>query len=243
MLAHPKSTVVVAAMTVAVAAVVAAPTGTARSLPDTSSPNPSDFVRTITNEYLPLRPGTKFVYLGDSDGVPARTDVLVTRETKVIQGVTCTVVYDVATEDGVQIERTWDWYAQDTQGNVWYFGELSLELVNGEWVVSDGSWEAGVDGAQAGFIMKADPRVGDTYRQEYYAGHAEDMARVLSTDASVSVPYGTFDDVLVTREWTPLEPGVAEKKFYGENVGLLRTTDVRRGSGKMQLVSVSTPDD
>ena len=123
--------------------------------------------------------------------------------------------------DGNLTEKTFDYYAQDKKGNVWYFGEDTKEYENGKVVSTKGSWEAGVDGAKPGFIMQADPKVGETYRQEYYEGEAEDMAKVLSLSESVTVPYGSFDQVLVTKEWTPLEPGLVEHKYYAPGVGPL----------------------
>jgi hypothetical protein len=200
--------------------------------------DPRDFVRVIDNEYLPLRPGTAFVYTGTAEGEHERNVVSVTRRTKEILGVTCVVVLDTVTVDGRPAERTFDWYAQDRRGNVWYFGEDSRDFEDGRWVRSDGSWEAGVDGAEPGIVMKAHPRPGDTYRQEHYAGHAEDRARVVGTIASLSVPYATFERVLVTKEWTPLEPGVVEKKYYARGVGFVKSVMVEGGSEHVELVAV-----
>jgi hypothetical protein len=200
--------------------------------------DPADFVSRIDNRYLPLRPGTVFVYEGESDGELERNTVRVTRLTKSILGVRCVVVRDYVSIDGEPAELTFDWYAQDRAGNVWYFGEDSRDFVNGRWVRSDGSWEAGVDGARPGIVMLADPRARDTYRQEFYPGHAEDKARVLGTVRWLSVPYGSFDRVLLTREWTPLQPGVVEWKYYAPGVGLVKTLQVKGGSDESQLVSL-----
>jgi hypothetical protein len=134
-------------------------------------------------------------------------------------GVECVVVNDKAWENGKLIERTYDWHAQDKEGNVWYFGEDTKEYENGKVVSTKGSWEAGVDGAKPGIIMQAHPKVGQSYRQEYYKGEAEDMAKVINLNESVTVPYGSFDHVLVTKEWTPLEPSYAEHKYYAPGVG------------------------
>jgi len=200
--------------------------------------DPGDFVGTIDNQYFPLKPGTVFFYEGMNDGRVQRGRLAVTRRTKTILGVTCVVVVDTVTIGGEPHERTFDWYAQDDQGNVWYFGEDSRDHVNGRWVVSAGSWEAGVDGARPGIIMEGQPRRGDVYRQEYYRGHAEDMAKVLGEVEFVSVPYGTFERVLVTREWTPLEPGIAEKKYYAPRIGLVEARAVRGASEHMKLMAV-----
>jgi hypothetical protein len=202
--------------------------------------DPDNFVSTIDNPYFPLYPGTTYIYRGQSGGDPERNTVEVTFRKKMILGVATTVVLDQVYVDGELSEKTFDWYAQDRQGNVWYFGEFSREYENGVPVSTDGSWEAGVDGAKPGIIMLAHPRVGDAYRQEYYAGEAEDMARVLRLDASVSVPFGSFDDVLVTREWTPLEPGVAEKKYYAPCVGNVLIRQVAGGDEFSKLVAVRT---
>jgi hypothetical protein len=179
--------------------------------------NPAEFTTTIDNEYFPMKPGTVFVYEGKGE----RDEMSVTHDTKKVMGVECVVVDDRAWEDGKLIEQTYDWFAQDKKGTVWYFGEDTKEYENGKVVSTKGSWEAGVDGAKPGIIMQAHPKVGQSYRQEYYEGEAEDMARVLSSNASVTVPYGSFDKVIETKEWTPLEPGFYEKKYYARGVGPL----------------------
>ena len=202
-------------------------------------PPAGDFVRMIDNPYLPLTPGKVFVYKGTKDGVTAENTVDVTHRTKSILGVQAVIVDDTASVAGEPEERTNDWYAQDKLGNVWYLGEDSFDLVNGKWVRSEGSWEAGVDGARAGIVMEAHPEVNDTYRQEYYAGYAEDMARVLSLNETVIVTYGSFDSVLETRDWTPLEPNVAEHKYFARGVGEIKSVMVKGGSEEMELVSVT----
>ena len=179
--------------------------------------NPADFTTTIDNKYFPLKPGTTFVYEGGAQ----HSEMTVTHDTKKVMGVQCVVVEDKEWEDGKLIERTYDWFAQDKKGTVWYFGENTKEYENGKVVSTKGSWEAGVDGAKPGIIMQADPKVQESYRQEYYPGEAMDMAKVLSLNASVTVPYGSFDHALETREWTPLQPGFSEKKYYVRGVGPL----------------------
>ena len=178
---------------------------------------PADFTTKLDNEYFPLKPGTTFVYEGGTE----RGEMTVTYDTKKVMGVECVVVDDRGYEAGKLIEKTYDWFAQDKQGTVWYFGEDTKEYENGEVVSTKGSWEAGVDGAKPGIIMPSDPKVGHSYHQEYYPGEAMDMARVLSSNASVTLPYGSFDHVLETREWTPLQPGFSEKKYYVRGVGPL----------------------
>jgi hypothetical protein len=179
--------------------------------------NPSEFTTKVDNEYLPMKPGTTFLYEGGTE----HSAMTVTSDTRKVMGVKCIVVDDRAWEGGQLIEKTYDWFAQDKEGSVWYFGEDTKEYEEGKVVSTKGSWEAGVDGAKPGIIMPSDPQVGQTYHQEYYPGEAMDMARVLSFDASVRVPYGSFDDVLETREWTPLQPGFSEKKYYVRAVGSL----------------------
>jgi hypothetical protein len=218
------------------AAVSVATGGTTAAAP---SVRPGDFVADVTNPYMPLVPGTVFRYQGHVDKAPSAITVTVTRERKSIEGVSALVIDDVVSVRGKDVERTTDYYAQDTKGNVWYFGEDSFDLEKGKWVRSDGSWLAGVDGAKPGIIMEARPKVGDVYQQEFYAGHAEDMAEVLSTDSSVSVPYGSFERALVTREWTPLEPGVTEHKYYAAGVGNVKTVMVEGGDEEYELVSVT----
>jgi len=202
--------------------------------------NPDDFVEVIDNPYFPLTPGTTFVYEGESEGEPIRDEVYVTNETRTVMGVKTIVVRDREFEDGELAEETFDWYAQDKDGNVWYFGEDSREYDEGEVVITEGSWEAGGNGAQPGIIMKGNPQVGDTYRQEYLAGEAEDMAEVVSMNESVSVPYGSFENCLKTREWTPLEPGIEENKYYAAETGLLLEITVRGEAEKLELVEIIT---
>jgi hypothetical protein len=202
-------------------------------------PPPTAFVNRIDNKYFPLRPGTTFLYRGTQGGKPRRVSVFVTHKTKKIVGIRATVVLDQVLVDGKPEEKTFDWYAQDKRGNVWYLGEDSADYVKGKWVRSDGSWEAGVDGARPGIVMKAHPRVGGPYRQEYYAGNAEDMAQILSTDEPVAVPYGRFNHALVTSEWTPLERGVVEHKYYVRGIGNVRTVMVKGGNEEERLVSIT----
>jgi hypothetical protein len=199
-------------------------------------------VSAVTNPFFPLVPGTTFVYEGESEGVPTREVMTVTNQTKLILGVTTTVVHVQSFEDGVLIEETFDWYAQDVEGNVWYFGEDTQELDEAGNVVStEGSWEAGVDGAQPGIIMLADPKKGKRYQQENAPDVAEDMAQVRRLNASVCVPYGCFDNVLVTKEWTPLERGVVENKYYAPGVGFILSVTTKGGDERLELVSVSSP--
>ena len=207
--------------------------------------DPSNFVKKIDNRFFPVKPGTTFVYEGKTEDGTERTEDYVTHKTREVVGVKCTVLRDRVFLEGELIEDTFDWYAQDADGNVWYFGEDTKELENGKVVTREGSWEAGVDGAQPGIVMEADPRVGDSYRQEYYRGEAEDMGEVLSLDASglndsVSTPYGSFRNVLMTKDWTPLEPGVLEYKYFAPGTGLIGEEQVVGGSERIELVGIKT---
>jgi hypothetical protein len=201
--------------------------------------SPADFSTTIDNKYFPLKPGTTFVYEGETKNATERDVMTVTDSTKQIMGVKCVVVDDRVWAHGKLTEQTYDWYAQDKKGNVWYFGENSKEYKNGK-VSTGGSWEAGKDGAKPGIIMQADPKAGETYRQEYYKGEAEDMAQVLDLNGSAKVPYGTFNHVLVTNEWTPLEPGVAEHKYYAAGVGDIKEVAVKGQPETLELVAVKS---
>jgi hypothetical protein len=201
--------------------------------------DPNNFVSEVTNPYFPLKPGTTFIYEGESDGVPTREVVQVTRDTKEILDVLTTVVHVRTYEDGVLIEDTFDWYAQHDDGNVWYFGEDTKELDAGGNVIStEGSWEAGVNGAEPGIIMEADPKKGDRYQQEFAPDVAEDMAQVVGFEDAVCVAYGCFDNVLVTKEWTPLEKGVVENKYYAEGVGFIFGVMTKGGDEQLELVDV-----
>jgi len=199
----------------------------------TVSLDPADFVAKIDNPWFPLVPGSRWVYEGDGE----RVEVVVTDETRQILGITATVVRDTVSMDGELVEDTFDWFAQDRAGNVWYLGEDSTEYENGEAVSTAGSWEAGVDGAMPGIVMPADPSVGDAYRQEFFAGEAEDMAEVLRTGEVATVAYGSYEGVMVTKEWTPLEPDVVEEKHYARGVGLVLEVKVAGGEGMVELVS------
>jgi hypothetical protein len=213
-----------------------------QATPSLGDINPANFVRYVTNPFFPLKPGTTFFYQGTKDGEPTSDTMSVTRKTKLILGVTCTVVRDQAFEAGVLVEDTFDWYAQDVKGNVWYFGEATKELdPSGNVISTEGSWEAGVDGAQPGIIMEAHPHVGDRYQQEFAADIAEDMAQVLRLeDDGVCVRYGCFDDLLLTKEWTPLERNVVEHKYYAAGVGFVLGVMVKGGDERTELVRITT---
>lgn len=205
--------------------------------------DPAEFVAEIDNPYLPLVPGTRWVYEGVEDGETERVEVEVTSERREVMGISAVVVRDVVYEDGELVEDTFDWFAQDAAGNVWYLGEDSREYEDGELVGTEGSWEAGVDGALPGIVMLADPQVGDAYRQEFYEDEAEDMAEVRQTDASETVPAGTFQDLVVIQEWNPLEPDVIEDKYYAPGVGVVLEVKVEGGDGRVEMIEFTNSPD
>jgi hypothetical protein len=201
--------------------------------------DPAYFVAVVDNPYFPLEPGTGFHFRGFKAAARQTDDMIVTHETKLILGVKCTVVRDTVSQDGKPIERTFDWYAQDKQGNVWYMGEDSLELENGHFVRASDSWQAGVNGAKPGIIMRARPHAGQVYRQEYYPpGGALDQARVIGRGGRAEVPYGTFKQSLVTLEWSPVEPQF-ERKVYVAGIGEVRESVTEGGHEAFELVRVT----
>jgi hypothetical protein len=199
----------------------------------------ANFVSTVDNPLWPLKPGTGFHYKGTRGKTPQTDDEVVTHQTKLILGIRCTVVRDTVSEHGRPVERTFDFYAQDKQGNVWYLGEDSFELKNGKFARASDSWRSGVDGAKPGIIMPADPRTGDSYRQEYYPpGEALDQAHVLGYRRPPQVPYGTFKRSLVTSEFSPLEPQT-EEKYYVRGVGEILERVVKGHHEEFRLVSIT----
>lgn len=206
--------------------------------------NPADFltpaeIAANPNPFMPLQPGTVMRYQAvDEDGTEVVT-VRVTEETRVILGVTCMVVHDQAALNGDVIEDTYDWFAQDIVGNVWYFGEQSLRYEHGVVEGNDGSWEGGVERAFPGIIMPANPAVGMIYRQEYALGEAEDAARVIGINESVTVTNGTYTGCLKTAEFSPMEPDHVEHKYFAPGVGLVLAVDVESGA-REELISITT---
>lgn len=200
--------------------------------------DPADFVDVVDNPYFPLAEGSRWVYEDVEGGTTERVEVTVLPDRKEILGISATVVRDVVTVDGVVVEDTLDWYAQDREGNVWYLGEDVKNYEDGVFVDSDGSFEAGVDGALPGIVMLADPQVGRAYRQEFYEGEAEDLGEVIALGQRRSVPAGSYDDVLVTRDWNPLEPDVVEEKSYARGVGVIFEEHVQGDPAQVALIEV-----
>ena len=200
--------------------------------------NPQDFSNVIDNKYLTFKPKTKFTYEGITEEGLERVEVYVTEETRMVMGIDALVVWDRVWLENELIEDTKDWYAQDKEGNVWYFGEESYEYVLGEVVNNAGSWEAGINGAKPGIVMKANPEVGEIYRQEYFKGEAEDMAEIISLNEQVSVPYGIFNNCLKTKDWTPLEINSDENKYYCKQIGNVVLEVVLEDGEQVKLVSI-----
>lgn len=215
----------------------------ASDLPEGDEPvdlDPAGFTADIDNPWWPMEPGTRWTYREiDEEGEELKVVVVVTTETREIaNGITARVVRDTVTMDGEIVEDTFDWYAQDDQGNVWYLGEDTAEFEDGEIVTRSGSFEAGVDGALPGIVMPADPRPGLRYRQEYAAGEAEDNGEILALDQMVEVPYDQFDGALLTADTDALEPDVLEYKLYVRDIGPVLALGISGGAGREELVDM-----
>jgi hypothetical protein len=199
--------------------------------------DPADFTTNIDNPYWPMRPGSHWVYREVENGETQRVDVTVTNQTKTLAGIEARVVHDRVSRNGETLEDTYDWYAQDSAGNLWYLGEDTAEYENGKLKTKEGSWAAGVDGAEPGVVVPAHPKQGMTYREEYYAGHAEDGAEVLGVNSQVQVPFGRFQNALLTRNFSTIEPTVEEMKLYAKGIGPVMELLVSGGSGRTELLS------
>jgi hypothetical protein len=200
--------------------------------------DPADFVAVVDNPLYPLKPGTVWEYAVNKEGATEKVVITVMRDTKKILGVTTTVVHDVVTQGGQVVENTWDWYAQDREGNVWYFGEATTKTEAGK-SSTEGSWEAGVNGAKPGFIMEAHPKVGDTYRQEYAPGVAEDAAQVLSLNESVTVGTRSFSGCVKTKDYSPLKLDLIENKTFCPRVGQVLVVHVKGPAEREELVATT----
>ena len=207
-------------------------------VPGTDAQSAGGFTANVTNPWYPLKPGTTYTYKGTKDVRPSREVLKVTRRTKLIDGVPCRVLDDRLYLNAHLAERTTDWYTQDAKGNVWYYGEATAELdAQGKVTNTEGSWKAGVDGARPGIFMPAHPKVGQSFRQEYYKGHAEDRFRVLGLHTTVKVPYISSTNALLTQETTALEPGVIDHKVYVRGIGTVKEETVKGGNETAVLVS------
>ena len=229
---------VVAAIAIAMLTLAACASshGTTSATPTTGT----NYTVHIDNRWFPLPVGRTLRYTGSKDGKVAREVLTVTNKTRTINGVETRVVSDQLWLDRALAETTRDYYVQDGRGNVWYYGEDTAELdTNGNVTSTEGTWHAGADGAVPGIIMEADPKLGTPIRQEYLKGHAEDWFKVLSLDATATVPAGTFAPSVQTQEWTPLEPGVLSDKYYAQGIGIVHEVDVKGGNEELKLVNVS----
>jgi hypothetical protein len=195
------------------------------------------FSARVTNPWFPLTPGSRYVYVGVKDGKAARDVVLVTHERRTIDGAPCVAVRDRLYLNGHLAERTTDWYTQDERGNVWYFGENTVELSHGRVTSTEGTWRAGVDGARPGVYVTGHPAIGRRYLQEYYKGHAEDHFKAIAIFGTAARPRQKA--VLVTEEWTPLEPAVIDHKVYARGVGTILEETIRGGDERLELRSLT----
>ena len=199
--------------------------------------DPASFAEVIDNPLFPLIPGSTWTYQSVGADEVERIEIVVLDETRIVLGIPATVVRDTVTVEGEIIEDTYDWYAQDDAGNVWYLGEDTKEYEGGVVTSTAGSWEAGIDGAMPGIVMEADPNVGDVYRQEFYRGEAEDLAEVVRVAVAETVAFGSYDDVTVIKEWNPLLPDVVEEKYYAAGVGMILEVAVRGGDDRIELIA------
>lgn len=200
--------------------------------------NPANFVSSVTNPFMPLVPGTKYTYQEQTDEGNAVNEVTITTDSIRIMGVKCVVVTDVLKNDkGDILESTIDWYAQDKDGNVWYFGEDTKEYENGKVSSTAGTWKSGVNVAQPGIAMPGKPILGIPYRQEYLFNEAEDYGKIISTSETVTVPFGTCNNCIMTEEWSPLEPDVVEHKYYASGIGNIKTIMIMGGNEVAELLT------
>jgi hypothetical protein len=201
--------------------------------------DPANFVKKIDNPLFPLKPGPKYELQSKTSGGVGHETLTMTHDTKKISGVTTTVIKDVSALDGRLEEKTIDWYAQDKQGNVWYFGEdTATYKKNGKVDSTAGTWMIGVKGAKPGIIMNVDPQITDSHRQEYLKGEPEDMYWVIAKNQTIKVPYGTFLNAVLTMEWTPLEPKVAAEKYYVTRIGIVAERNLSGGLENIKLLNV-----
>jgi hypothetical protein len=198
--------------------------------------DPANFVAGVTNKYFPLKPGKVYNYEGNNG--TTQDTVTATNEHKTILGVQTMTTKDTVLIDGKLHDDTLNWYAQDKEGNVWYFGKDTKEYQNGKVVSTEGTWEAGVNGAKPGIIMQANPQIGGPIFQEYYQNHAEDQFQVLSTNESLTLPIGKYEGCIKTKEWTRLDPGIVEHKVFCPEIGFAQSTMVQGGNDFSQLISI-----
>jgi hypothetical protein len=203
--------------------------------------DPSDFSARIDHPYFPMRPGTVWTYRETDGQEVQRIRVTVLQQTKLIRGIRARVVRDVVRSGGALVEDTFDWYAQDSGGSIWYLGEATKEYEDGEFVSTEGSWEHGRNGAQAGLLLPARPKPGCAYREEYLAGEAEDRAVILAERETLKVPTGRYRRVLHTTNSTPLVPDILENKFYARGVGPVAEVDISPHFSRAVLLSVTRP--
>lgn len=226
---------------IAAAALLSCGSSGAKKTPQYNPVIPTRWSEAVTNPYFPLQPGTVWEYRGETEDGIETNRVEVLTETRTINGVTATVLLDQVFLDGALIEETNDWYAQDAAGNVWYLGEDSKAVRDGHVIGSEGSWEWAVDEALPGIIMWADPtrHRNEEYRQEYYEGEAEDWGKVAAIEQTVIVPAGHYTGCIQTDDWSGLEAGTLEKKYYASGVGHVLELDA--DGNRIELISFTQP--
>lgn len=209
---------------------------------ETGTLDPANFVDEVANPYWQLKPGTKWTYEATTEDGTETIEVVVLPDKREVMGVECTVVRDTVKLEGELVEDTYDWYAQDKDGNVWYMGEDVDNYEDGKLKDHEGAWEAGVDGAKPGIKVWATPRLGELpYYQEYYPGKAEDLGKDIGHKGTATVPFGTYENLLIVEEWTPLEPEIIERKFYAWGVGTVKEQMVRGGTETVVLTDYEQP--
>lgn len=215
----------------------------ASSSPEYDPDIPTQWVAAVTNPYFPLTPGSSWTYESETEDGSETIQVDVLQETRLIMGVEATIVHDQVFLDGELIEDTFDWYAQAANGDVWYLGEATEELEDGIVVSTDGSFEWGIDGALPGIIMWGNPaaHINEEYRQEFYEGEAEDWGEVIRVAQSITIPFGAFDDCIVTDDWNALESGTLENKTYCPGIGVVFEAQVQGGDEEVFLTAFQMP--
>jgi len=199
--------------------------------------DPAEFTPQVTSQWFPLVPGRTMVYQSETDEGLETEEVTPLQELFELEDFLVRPVRDLVMLDGECLEDTTDWYAQRDDGDVWYFGEVAQNFEDGLLDNLDGSWRTGKDDAKPGILVQGCPEVDAVYRQEFLANEAEDLARVIRLDAEVTVTYGTFTGCLETEEWSPLEPGIFERKFYAPGIGLILELNLESGE-RNELVAI-----
>lgn len=185
---------------------------------------------TIDNEWWPLKPGTHLTYTGttigdEGEAIPHKIEFYVTDLTKMINGIRAAIVYEKDISNGAMVECELAFFAQDDDGAVWHLGQYS-EMYEGTELIGGRTFLVGhLEGAKAGIMMPAKPEVGTpSYSQGYGPPpfNWSDRGRIYQRGQKTKVPAGSFEDVLITEEFTAEEPGAIQLKYYAKGVGNVR---------------------